>query len=130
MRKTYLEKIFYASLEASAGNKRRAKDLVVARAMDDETLLHALAMTQIQEIVDLNFSEYVQSALKPANMPKLNDKDLEKLITQIDANNPIENIKKHKQPSWKNASSNVVVIKSGQKALSKKALDHILDHYF
>ncbi len=130
MSKTYLEKIFYASLEATGGNKRRAKDLIVNRAMKDDILLKAIAMSQLVEMVDLSFSEYFQKKIKPANQSKLNDKELDSVVAQINANQDIEPSKKLDTPHWKVASSNLVVMRNDQKNLSKKELDHILDHYF
>lgn len=131
MSKAYLNKIFYASLIATGGNKKRAKDLVVARALADETLLRALATCQIGELVDLNFSEYQQAQARPANTPRLNDVDLDKVIAHIETNTADATPPaSHEKPSWKTASENLVVMKTGQKPLNKKQLDHILDHYF
>ena len=127
---SYLEKIIFASLEATRGNKRKAKELVFNRALKDETLLAALAKSQLMELVDLNFSEYVQSKAKPANLPKLNEKDLDNVIAHLDAKSDVKQNQKYPHPHWRIASSNLVVMRSEQKSLSKKELDHILDHYF
>ena len=130
MKKTYLEKIFYASLEATGGNKRRAKDLIVDRAMKDDIISKALAVNQLVEIVDLSFSEYYQAKTKPANQPKLNDKELDPVAAQINANKDVKASSTLESPHWRVASSNLVVMRNDQKNLSKKELDHMLDHYF